>query len=65
MVDWQRYACMGYVGDPRKGSQEKGRKILDYWIEVVAKIIKSIREEKEYRNILEKYYRSAGILTNI
>jgi len=61
MVDWQRYAYMGYVGDPRKGSREKGEKILNYWIEVVARIIKKIKDEEEYRDILEKYYRDTGI----
>lgn len=59
MVDWQRYAIMGYVGDPRKASKEKGEKLIKHWIDELVKIIKIVREDKEYNKVLERYYGEA------
>ena len=58
-IDWQRYAIMGYVGDPRKASKEKGKVLLDFWIKKVVDIIRDIRNDKEYEKTLEEYYGKA------
>jgi len=57
MVDWQRYAPMGYVGDPRKATSEKGKRLLDSWVMRIVEAIRIIKEDKEYEAVLESYYR--------
>ena len=56
MVDWQRYAPMGYVGDPRKATPEKGKEIIEVWVKRVVDVIKTIKSDKEYEKVLDEYY---------
>ncbi|RLE97328.1 MAG: hypothetical protein DRJ63_09335, partial [Thermoprotei archaeon] len=62
LIDWQRYAVEGYVGDPRKASDTKGRILVEYWVSFLRKIIRAIREDKEYEKVLEDYYRKTGYM---
>ena len=56
MVDWQGYAVMGYVGDPTKASEEKGKEIVEHWIKEIARIIRVIKEDTMYEKLLSEYY---------
>lgn len=60
MIDWQRYAPMGYVGDPRKATPIKGEKILDLWVKRIVKAIRIIKEDTEYDKVLQEYYERLG-----
>lgn len=60
MVDWQRYAPEGYVGNPLKASSQKGKELIEYWVEYIRKVIRAIKNDKEYDKVLEKYYSRAG-----
>ena len=60
MVDWQRYAPMGYVGDPRRATVEKGKKIIDLWVKRIVEAIKIIKDDAEYERVLREYYERLG-----
>ncbi|MCD6368411.1 MAG: creatininase family protein [Thermoproteales archaeon] len=60
LVDWQRYAIMGYVGNPLKATREKGRRILEAWIHEIASTIKAIKEDTEYEKILGEFYEKSS-----
>jgi len=62
MVDWQRYAPEGYVGNPLKASSQKGKELIEYWVEYIRKVIRAIKNDKEYDKVLEKYYSRAGYM---
>ncbi|RLE92166.1 MAG: hypothetical protein DRN04_11050 [Thermoprotei archaeon] len=62
MVDWQRYAPEGYVGNPLKASSQKGKELIEYWVEYIRKVIRAIKNDKEYDKVLEKYYSRAGYI---
>lgn len=59
-VSFQSYCIEGYVGDPRRATREKGRILVEKWVEDVAGLIKTAREDKVSPAVLEDYYRRAG-----
>lgn len=56
MTDWIGYALEGYVGDPRKATVEKGRKLYEKWVEGLVNIIEEIKKIKNYDDIMRRYY---------
>ncbi len=55
-IDWIGYAIEGYVGDPRKASPEKGKKLFELWVERLAKAVRMVREDKYYEEVINRYY---------
>lgn len=56
MADWIGYAVEGYVGDPRKATAEKGRKIFNTWVERLAAVVESIKRDEIYEKVIDSYY---------
>jgi creatinine amidohydrolase len=57
-TDWISYALEGYVGDPRKASEWKGRKLIEKWIEKTARIYKIVKEDRTVLETLSRYMAS-------
>jgi len=45
-VDWVVYCPEGYVGDPSKATKEKGRKLVEAFINGLVETIRKIKEDK-------------------
>jgi len=59
-VSWQGYCIEGYVGDPRRATLEKGKRLADKWVNEVASLIKTAREDTVSPQVLDDYYRQAN-----
>jgi len=59
MADWVCYAIEGYLGDPRLASREKGRLLVERWIEGLARIIDEVRNDSLYGRVMDDFYRRA------
>ena len=59
-VSWQGYCIEGYVGDPRRATMEKGKKLVDKWVDEVAALIKAVRGDTASPQVLDEYYRRAN-----
>jgi creatinine amidohydrolase len=60
-VSWQSYCIEGYLGDPRRATIEKGKKLADKWVSEVASLIKAVREDAASPRVLDDYYRRANL----
>ena len=59
-VSWQGYCIEGYLGDPRRATIEKGKRLADKWVSEVASLIKVVREDTASSRVLDDYYRRAN-----
>lgn len=58
-VSFQGYCLEGYIGDPRRATREKGKILVEKWIDDVANLIKIAREDKTSQAVLDDYYARA------
>jgi len=58
-VSFQSYCLEGYIGDPRRATKDKGRILVEKWVDDVAKLIRIAREDKKSPAVLKDYYRRA------
>jgi len=58
-VDWQAYALQLYLGDPRLATEEKGKMLVDRFVEFLADAIRKIRQETNVPGILDDFYTRA------
>ncbi len=58
-VDWQAYAVQLYLGDPRLATEEKGKMIVDRFVDFLADAIRKIKHEADVPMILDDFYRRA------
>jgi creatinine amidohydrolase len=58
-VDWQAYAVQVYLGDPRRATREKGKKLIDKLVEFLADAIRRVKEDEKVPRILDDFYRRA------
>ncbi|RLG46903.1 MAG: hypothetical protein DRO06_03660 [Thermoproteota archaeon] len=54
-VDWANYARKGYVGRPDRADQEKGRVLVERWAREVARVIRLVREDTRYWELVKMY----------
>ncbi|MBS7627454.1 creatininase family protein, partial [Candidatus Bathyarchaeota archaeon] len=58
-VDWISYALEGYIGDPRKASEWKGKLLIEKWIEKIARIYKIVKEDRIVLEFLAQYRKAS------
>jgi len=58
-VDWQAYALQLYLGDPRLATKEKGKMLVDRFVEFLADAIRKISQETNVPRILDDFYTRA------
>lgn len=59
-VSFPSYCIEGYVGDPRRATKEKGKILVEKWVEDVANLIKIAREDRKSPAVLKDYYQRAN-----
>jgi hypothetical protein len=59
-ASWQGYCIEGYLGDPRRATIEKGKKLVDKWVDEVAALINAVREDTASSQVLDDYYRRSN-----
>ncbi|MEM3027800.1 MAG: creatininase family protein [Candidatus Bathyarchaeia archaeon] len=60
-ADWISYALEGYVGDPRKASEWKGKLLIEKWIEKTARIYKIVKEDRSVSEFLAHYRKASQV----
>lgn len=60
MADWVSYAVEGYIGDPRRATVEKGRRLFEGWVARVAQLLEEIRSDQTYERVISEFYERAS-----
>ena len=58
-VDWQAYATELYLGDPRLATKEKGKMLVEKFVDFLADAIRIIKEETNVPTTVDDFYRKA------